>query len=132
MEHELDDILISVPDSDQIFSAALDNYLPGGTSVLYEDIEYSYGKIFLIRMGFNKKKACTISRTELLQDRQGFIYMRISGKSETCKSKDNCTNCDFKGPKFGSGCVCKDGSINICQSIVTRNRDMILWSREGQ
>lgn len=62
---------------------------------------------------------CTISRTRLVE-RDGLMYMRRNGTTETCKG-NGCSHCAFKS---GGGCECKN-STNSCDHIISKNSDIL-------
>lgn len=117
-----DYLMVASPKED-LFTKQLKPTFPDGTPIEVEEIVSYPGEknLHLVREGHDPKtKDCRISRTEIEPSESGYLFMRISGVTETCSGK-NCSHCDFKQ---GGGCSCVN-STNICEHTITRNSEML-------
>jgi hypothetical protein len=120
---DLDAVIISSP-SDDLFTDALADKFEDGTpvEVVETELDEKTGAYYLVREGHTSKKDCRVTRTPLYESKEGFLYMRRNGASETCTG-NGCSHCAFK---TGGGCTCVN-STNTCSHTITRNN--VLFKR---
>ncbi|VUX54934.1 protein of unknown function [uncultured Woeseiaceae bacterium] len=107
---------------EKVFQELLKETFDDGLPIIDVRVEKQVDTFFLIREG-KQDSICRTSRIRLVDDRYGTLYLRISGKGETCTG-NKCSQCDFSGL---GGCLCivpvtADG---YCDHTITKVRDII-------
>ena len=130
MKKELDNVMITSPGSANMYTESLSDVHVDGISVTNESIQFEGDYIYLYRAG-GGNEGCTLSRTRLAQDNNGFTFIELDAQTEVCQAYKKCRVCKFKGPKWGDGCQCVSDPYVKTEVILMENKNLIKeWSYE--
>lgn len=130
MKKELDDVMIMSPGSANMYTEALAKQHVDGLDVTHEEIRFEGSHMYLYRAGAGMN-GCTLSRTRLTQDSNGFSFIELDSQTEVCQAYQKCSDCQFKGAEWGDGCICASDPYVKTKVLLLSNKGLVAeWSYE--